>query len=89
MAIRQFPNTTWMRMARVIEGSQTAVMLIGADRIARSAGGATIALDPAAATVRGTWHGTHDRSRFLRALDVEPRVIGLRTEYRIPSTEYR
>ena len=77
MAIRQFPTTTWMRIARVIEGSQTAMVLIGADRIARSAGGATIALEPDAATIRGTWHGTHERARFLRALDIEPRVIGI------------
>lgn len=78
MAIRQFPHTTWMRIARVVEGSQTAVVLIGSDRIARSAGGATIALDTAAGSIRGTWHGANDRSRFLRSLDVEPRVIGLR-----------
>jgi hypothetical protein len=89
MAIRQFPTTTWMRIARVIEGSQTAVVLIGADRIARSAGGATITLTPAAGVTRGTWHGTHDRARFLRTLDIEPRVVGLRTESRIPTTEYR
>jgi hypothetical protein len=77
MAIRQFPHTTWMRIARVIEGSQTAVVLLGSDRIARSAGGATIALDTAAGGIRGTWRGSHDRARFLRALDVEPRVIAV------------
>jgi hypothetical protein len=78
MAIRQFPNTTWMRISRVVEGSQTAVMLVGADHIFRSAGGATIALEPNAAAMPGTWYGTHDRSRFLQTLDIEPRVIGLR-----------
>jgi hypothetical protein len=75
--VRQFPYTTWMRIARVIEGSQTAVVLLGSDRIARSAGGATIALDTAAGGIRGTWRGSHDRARFLRALDVEPRVIAV------------
>jgi recombination protein RecA len=74
MAIRQFPNTTWMRISRVVEGGQTAVVLLGADHLFRSAGGATIALDTPGA-VRGTWHGDNDRSRFLRSLDIEPRVI--------------
>lgn len=74
MAIRQFPATTWMRISRVVEGSQTAVVLLGADHIFRSAGGATIALETSSA-IRGTWHGENDRSRFLRSLDVAPRII--------------
>ena len=45
MALRQFPYTTWMRIARVIEGSQTAAVLVGAERLARSPGGVTIALE--------------------------------------------
>lgn len=77
MAIRQFPTTTWMRIARVVEGSQTAVLLLGADHIFRSAGGATIALDTSR-VIRGTWRGENDRSRFLQSLDIEPRVIGIR-----------
>jgi recombination protein RecA len=42
--VRQFPYTTWMRLSRVIEGSQTALVLLGADRIARSPGGVTVTL---------------------------------------------
>ena len=69
--VRQFPYTTWMRIARVIEGSQMSVVLLGAEHIARSPGGATIALDrrPAA----GTWSGTGDRARVLNG--VEPHVL--------------
>ena len=78
MAIRQFPSTTWMRLARVIEGSQTCAVLLGADRIARSAGGATIALDARGDDARGTWTGSADRARLLRGLDVHPRVIAAR-----------
>ena len=74
LAIRQFPNTTWMRISRVVEGSQTAIVLLGTDHIFRSAGGATIALEPSCA-VHGTWHCGHDRSRFLRSLAFETRVI--------------
>jgi hypothetical protein len=70
--LRHFPYTTWMRIARVIEGSQTAAVLVGAERLARSPGGVTIALDSS----RGRWSGTADRARLLRALDVRPRVVG-------------
>lgn len=75
VAIRQFPYTTWMRLSRVIEGSQTALVLLGVDRIARSSGGATVALKSGAA---GRWAGTSDRARYLAALDVQPRVVTLR-----------
>lgn len=69
--VRQFPHTTWMRIARVIEGSQTVALLVGAEHIARSPGGTTITLD---ATAR--WAGASDRARRLEGVDVRPRVIG-------------
>ena len=50
--MRAFPFTTWLRMARVIEGRQTVALLVGADRLARSAGGVTIALDRPAVDAR-------------------------------------
>jgi hypothetical protein len=71
-AVRQFPHTTWMRIGRVIEGSQTAAVLIGAERIARSPGGVTIALDASSPE----WSGTGNRARLLRALNLRPRVVG-------------
>ena len=77
MAVRQFPYTTWMRLSRVIEGSQTTLLLVGADRIARSSGGATIALADARGA-RGKWAGTTDRARYLAGLDIQPRVVALR-----------
>ncbi len=70
--LRQFPHTTWMRIARVIEGSQTVALLVGAEHIARSPGGVTVALDTAAPR----WTGASDRSRLLRGIDVQPRTIG-------------
>jgi hypothetical protein len=78
MAVRHFPYTTWMRVARVIEGSQTAAVIVGADRIARSPGGVTIALDAPAAGSRGRWSGAGDRARLLRAIDIQPRIVGAR-----------
>jgi hypothetical protein len=71
-ALRQFPYTTWMRIARVIEGGQTAAVLVAAERLARSPAGVTIALD----TPRGRWSGTSDRTRLLRSIDLQPRIIG-------------
>jgi hypothetical protein len=76
MALRQFPYTTWMRMARVIEGGQTAAVIVGADRLARSPGGVTIALDATPDVPRARWSGTSDRARLLRAIEVETRVVG-------------
>jgi hypothetical protein len=71
VAIRQFPYTTWMRLSRVIEGSQTTLVLLGSDRIARSPGGATVTLHEQGRGRRGVWSGTADRARFLTALEVQ------------------
>jgi recombination protein RecA len=78
MAVRQFPYTTWMRIARVIEGSQTVLVLLGADRIARSPGGVTVALDSPGPRGYARWHGSSHRSRFLHRLDVTLRVVTAR-----------
>ena len=48
-----------MRIARVIEGSQTVAVLVGAERIARSPGGVTIALDGDATCQRARWTRDH------------------------------
>jgi hypothetical protein len=42
--IKRLPYTTWLRLHRVIEGSETACVLIGREPIARSAGGVTVQL---------------------------------------------
>lgn len=41
-SIKRLPYTTWVRLHRVIEGSETACVLIGSEPITRSAGGVTI-----------------------------------------------
>ena len=74
LALRQFPYTTWMRIARVIEGSQTTAVLVGNEHIARSPGGMTIGLETTG-RIRGTWVGNTDRARFLQHLDITPRII--------------
>jgi hypothetical protein len=73
-ALRAFPFTTWLRIARVVEGSQTAAVLIGSERIARSPGGVTIALEPRGVP-RARWIGSSHRARLLQGLELMPRVV--------------
>ena len=73
-ALRRFPWTTWMRIARIVEGGETAALLIGSERIARSAGGVTIALE--SAPVR--WHGVAPRARLFAGVQPAPRVVRAR-----------
>lgn len=72
--VRQVPYTTWIRLARVIEGSQTAALVVGGERVTRSPGGATIALEGSPAR----WTGASHRSRLLHGVEPQPRVIGAR-----------
>ena len=78
-ALRQFPHTTWMRIARIVEGSLTVAMLIGAEHIARSPGGATIVLERGSVRAAVEWAGSSARSRRLQGLTIMPRVISVRT----------
>lgn len=79
IALRQFPATTWMRLSRVIEGSQTVALLVAAERLARSPGGVTIALDVAEGGHSVRWAGRTDRARFLDGLHLRPRVVSAHT----------
>ena len=61
VAIRRLPMSTWFRIERAIEGSDTAVVILATHPVARSAGGRSIQLaDPAV-----SWMGDHDRTRRL------------------------
>jgi len=74
VALRRFPWTTWMRIARTVEGSDTAALLVGSERIARSAGGVTVALDATPAR----WQGAAHRARLFAGAQLEPRVVRAR-----------
>jgi len=41
-AIRRLPFTTWLRLQRMVEGSQTACLLVGGEPMARSSAGLTV-----------------------------------------------
>lgn len=77
-ALRAFPFTTWLRLARAIEGSETVALLVAAEHLARSPGGVTLALEPAAGTPRGRWTGCSHRDRLLHGVELRPRVIAAR-----------
>jgi hypothetical protein len=72
-ALRQIPFTTWLRVQRAIEGSDTACVLMTAEPLARSAGGLTVSL-----AGRASWTGTSDRSRRLAGIDMRARVVSPR-----------
>jgi hypothetical protein len=86
--VRRLPFTTWLRLHRTIEGSETACLLLGAAPIARSPGGVTIVLgagpaDAAPATAcregdAGIWMGASDRGRLLCGLTTTARFIRAR-----------
>jgi len=72
-ALHRLPFTTWMRVQRTIEGSETACLIVGPHPIARSAGGLTLSLGGVS-----RWAGAADRSRCLAGLDVAVRVVSPR-----------
>ena len=43
-AIRRLPFTTWLRLQRMVEGSRTACVLAGTERLARSSAGLSVEL---------------------------------------------
>jgi hypothetical protein len=71
--LKQIPFTTWPRVQRVIEGSDTACVLLTPEPLARSAGGLTLSL-----AGRSTWTGVSDRSRLLQGVDLRVRVVSPR-----------
>jgi hypothetical protein len=73
-ALRRFPCTTWMRIARIVEGSETVALLVGGERIARSAGGVTVACEPSPVC----WLGGTPRARLFTGVAPAPRVVRAR-----------
>jgi recombination protein RecA len=70
-APRRFPWPTWMRLARIVEGSETAALLVGSEHLARSARGVTVALESSPAR----WQGATSRARVFTGVEPAPRVV--------------
>jgi hypothetical protein len=87
----RIPATTWLRVQRVIEGSDTACVILGPTPISRSAGGITINTSDQSQGAYGSpkrpdgheggrakWTGAHDRARRLMGLSVSARLMSPR-----------
>lgn len=75
-ALARLPFTTWRRVQRMVEGSDTACVLVAPEPLARSAGGITLTLGGTP-----TWAGESDRSRRLDGLDVGARIVSPRRTF--------
>jgi hypothetical protein len=80
-ALRRLPASTWFRIERAIEGSDTAVVILAAQPVARSSGGRSIVMGSEIPTSNSSrqelpsrqeapsrqvrWKGDHDRTRRL------------------------
>lgn len=74
-SLNRIPFTTWLRIQRTIEGSETACLLLAPHAIARSAGGLTLTLGG-----RPEWEGSAGRSRRLAGLEIGVRVVSPRRQ---------
>src|SRR4029077_3753662 len=72
-ALKRMPFTTWLRVQRVIEGSDTACVLVVPEPLARSAGWLTLILSG-----RTRWTGDADRNRHLTGADIDIRIASPR-----------
>jgi hypothetical protein len=68
--LQRLPFTTWRRLPRIIEGSQTASVLVADAPVARSPGGVTVRVARAG--------GVRVEGRLFKGLDVEVEVIRAR-----------
>jgi recombination protein RecA len=66
--LKRLPFTTWLRLQRAVEGSETTCVLIVQEPIARSAGGLTVSL-----AAQTTWDGI-DRQRRLTGAGIAAQV---------------
>jgi hypothetical protein len=63
-ALRTLPATTWLRLQRLVEGTPTALLIVGEHHVACSPGGAALSLEPAGAH----WSSPPGPARLLQAL---------------------
>ena len=71
--MKRLPFTTWFRLQRMVEGSQTASVLVGNEPMARSSAGLTLKLG-----IRNLELGMRFTERLFDGLDVEARIVRAR-----------
>ena len=79
--LKSLPFTTWLRVQRIVEGSDTACLLIGPEPLARSAGGLTVLC-----TGHTTWS---EAERVAASGAARARLTGLDTRVRVVSPRRR
>ena len=82
--LKSLPFTTWLRLQRIVEGSDTACLLVTPEPLARSAGGLTVMC-----TGRTTWSAAQTQSGATQQTRHTHRVTGLETEIRVVSPRRR
>ena len=89
--LRSLPFTTWLRLQRIVEGSDTACLLVTPEPLARSAGGLTVMC-----TGQTTWTSQQTGSQQTGSQQTGSqqtgrghRVTGLETEIRVVSPRRR
>jgi len=78
-AIRRLPFTTWLRLQRLVEGSQTAGVLVGTASMARSSAGLTLKLGMK--NLECGMRAGRFGARLFNGLDLEARVVRARARY--------
>jgi hypothetical protein len=85
-AVRRLPFTTWLRLQRMVEGGQTACVIVGNEPVARSTAGLTLKTvraegrgqSEAAEGLRDSSSGIRFRSRLFEGLNIRARVVRAR-----------
>src|SRR5262249_34910615 len=72
-ALRRLPFTTWLRLQRMVEGTQTACLLVGSEGMARSSAGLTLRVGQ-----KLERHGYKFAGCLFTGLDVDARVVRAR-----------
>ena len=76
-ALRRLPFTTWLRLQRIIAGSQTACVLMGGEAMARSSAGLTINIGRRELGVGSS--GIRFNDRLFQGFDINSRVVRARS----------
>jgi recombination protein RecA len=76
-ALRRLPFTTWLRLQRMVEGSQTACVLVGSEAMARSSAGLTLHCG-----MRNAECGVRFGERVFDGLNIETRIVRARVHGR-------
>ena len=78
-ALRRLPFTTWLRLQRMVEGSQTTCVLVGGETMARSSAGLTLRTGVSDLGL-GVSKGIRFHDRLFEGLDVSARVVRARAQ---------